>query len=122
MRATQTEKSLADDVLVDDIFGNGIKPFKDEIIEKAYMGEHVNIQPPETQRKRLTLHEQIFYEYIKSHPNYTMPGTCRDLKMSQCDYIKMKQRIAEKGWPISGVIQTKRLTNEETENVGDQDV
>jgi len=110
------------DNLLDDIFNDNQRPIKDSVLEKAYMGEHVNIQPPEKPRKRLTLHEQIFYEYIKSNPHYTMPGTCRDLKMTQCDYMKMKQRIADKGWPISGVIQTKRLTNEETENVGDPDV
>lgn len=95
------------------------KPITDKMLEKAYMGEHLNIQPPERPRKPLNLKEQIFYEYIKSHPNYTMPGTCRDLNMTQLDYITMKQRIARKGYSISGVIETKRLTDEETENASD---
>lgn len=102
-----------------DIIEPAEKPITDKMLEKAYMGEHLNIQPPARPRKPLNLKEQIFYEYIKSHPNYTMPRTCRDLNMSQCDYIIMKQQIANKGYNISGVIETKRLTDEETENACD---
>ena len=88
------------DNLLDDIFNDNQKPIKDSVLEKAYMGEHVNIQPPEKPRKRLTLHEQIFYEYIKSHPNYTMPGTCRDLKndtmrLYENETTHRRQRMAD---------------------------
>lgn len=73
-------------------------------VDEAYMGEHINIQPKDPPRQKLSKKEQIFYDYILSHPNYTMPGTCRDLNLSQAMYYFLKQQIKKKGHAISGVV------------------
>lgn len=107
-RREQMTELFEHDFELDDTTVSAEDPITDKMLERAYMGEHPNIQPAEQPRKPLTLKEQIFYEYIKSHPNYTMPKACRDLIMTQYDYIKIKQRIAHKGYKISGVIETKK--------------
>lgn len=73
-------------------------------VDEAYMGEHINIQPKDPPRQKLSKKEQIFYDYILSHPNYTMPGTCRDLNLSQAMYYFLKKQIKKKGHAISGVV------------------
>lgn len=88
--------------------------FADSWLEKNYKGEHANIAPPEKEKKPLTIRESLIYEYMRSHPKYTMPEVCRQFNICQADYIKIKRRIANKGWPINGVIskQTHTITYE----------
>ena len=86
-----------------EIHPEDVKP-GNETMDEAYMGEHVNIQPKDPPRQKLSKKEQIFYDYILSHPNYTMPGTRRDLNLSQAMYYFLKQQIKKKGHAISGVV------------------
>lgn len=86
-----------------EIHPEDVKP-GNETMDEAYMGEHVNIQPKDPPRQKLSKKEQIFYDYILAHPNYTMPGTCRDLNLSQAMYYFLKQQIKKKGHAISGVV------------------
>lgn len=86
-----------------EIHPEDVKP-GNETMDEAYMGEHINIQPKDPPRQKLSKKEQIFYDYILSHPNYTMPGTCRDLNLSQAMYYFLKKQIKKKGHAISGVV------------------
>jgi hypothetical protein len=87
-----------------DILSPDEKPITDEMLEKAYMGEHPCIQPADTPQKSLTIKEKIFYDYIKNHPGYTMAKTCRALGISEPEYYQFKQRLKKKGWPVQGVV------------------
>ena len=76
----------------------------DRILENAYMGEHPNIQPEETPRKKLSKTEQKFWDYIQENPDYTMPKTCRELGISNSMFYFLKQQLKKKGWPVNGVV------------------
>ena len=73
-------------------------------IEEAYMGEHFEVVPDEPKEKPLTPREKMLWEYIQSHPNYTMAGTCRDLQITTSNYYWLKKQLQIKGRPIQGVV------------------
>lgn len=80
-----------------------IKP-AEGTIEEAYMGEHFEVVPDEPKEKPLTPREKMLWEYIQSHPNYTMAGTCRDLQITTSNYYWLKKQLQIKGRPIQGVV------------------
>lgn len=76
----------------------------DERMEDAYMGEHVNIEPEQPEKKPLSPKEQDFYNYILAHPDAKMPCVCADLHLSMAMYYSLKRQIKKKGYNIQGVV------------------
>lgn len=76
----------------------------DERMEDAYMGEHVNIEPEQPEKKPLSPKEQDFYNYILAHPDAKMPRVCADLHLSMTMYYYLKRQIKIKGYNIQGVV------------------
>lgn len=76
----------------------------DERMEDAYMGEHVNIEPEQPEKKPLSPKEQDFYNYILAHPDAKMPRVCADLHLSMAMYYYLKSQIKKKGYNIQGVV------------------
>lgn len=76
----------------------------DERMEGAYMGEHVNIEPEQPEKKPLSPKEQDFYNYILAHPDAKMPRVCADLHLSMAMYYYLKRQIKIKGYNIQGVV------------------
>ena len=79
----------------------------DERIEDAYMGEHVNIEPEQPEKKPLSPKEHDFYNYILAHPDAKMPRVCADLHLSMAMYYYLKSQIKKKGYNIQGVVDFK---------------
>lgn len=80
----------------------------DFALEKCCLGIHpIYLEGPPPKQQPLTKIEKEFYDYIKAHPNYTMPGMCRLFRLSQVEYMQIKQSIAQKGYKINGVIATR---------------
>ena len=73
-------------------------------MEDAYMGEHVNIEPEQPEKKPLSPKEQDFYNYILAHPDAKMPRVCADLHLSMAMYYYLKSQIKKKGYNIQGVV------------------
>ena len=76
----------------------------DERMENAYMGEHVNIEPEQPEKKPLSPKEHDFYNYILAHPDAKMPRVCADLHLSMAMYYYLKSQIKKKGYNIQGVV------------------
>lgn len=76
----------------------------DERMEDAYMGEHVNIEPEQPEKKPLSPKEHDFYNYILAHPDAKMPRVCADLHLSMAMYYYLKKQIKKKGYNIQGVV------------------
>lgn len=76
----------------------------DERMEDAYMGEHVNIEPEQPEKKPLSPKEQDFYNYILAHPDAKMPRVCADLHLSMVMYYYLKSQIKKKGYNVQGVV------------------
>lgn len=76
----------------------------DERMEDAYLGEHVNIEPEQPEKKPLSPKEHDFYNYILAHPDATMPRVCADLHLSMAMYYYLKRQIKIKGYNIQGVV------------------
>ena len=76
----------------------------DERIEDAYMGEHVNIEPEQPEKKPLSPKEHDFYNYILAHPDAKMPRVCADLHLSMAMYYYLKSQIKKKGYNIQGAV------------------
>lgn len=79
----------------------------DERIEDAYMGEHINIEPEQPEKKPLSPKEHDFYNYILAHPDAKMPRVCADLHLSMAMYYYLKSQIKKKGYNIQGVVDFK---------------
>ena len=79
----------------------------DERIEDAYMGEHINIEPEQPEKKPLSPKEQDFYNYILAHPDAKMPRVCADLHLSMAMYYYLKSQIKKKGYNIQGAVDFK---------------
>lgn len=78
--------------------------FSEKALERAYLGQHPQYKEPEKEQQPLTKKEQKVYNYIKTHPNYTMPEVCRVFSICQAEYIQIKRTIAKKGYKIGGTI------------------
>lgn len=78
-----------------------------ERMGNAYMGEHVNIEPEQSEQKPLSPKEQDFYNYILAHPDAKMPRVCADLQLSMPMYYYLKSQIKKKGYNIQGVVDFK---------------
>ena len=76
----------------------------DERIEDAYMGEHINIEPEQPEKKPLSPKESDFYNYILAHPDAKMPRVCADLHLSMAMYYYLKSQIKKKGYNIQGAV------------------
>lgn len=76
----------------------------DERMENAYMGEHVNIEPEQPEKKPLSPKEHDFYNYILAHPDAKMPRVCADLHLSMAMYYYLKSQIKKKGYNIQGAV------------------
>lgn len=76
----------------------------DERMEAAYMGEHINIEPEQPEKKPLSPKENDFYNYILAHPDAKMPRVCADLHLSMAMYYYLKSQIKKKGYNIQGVV------------------
>lgn len=76
----------------------------DERMEDAYMGEHVNIEPEQPEKKPLSPKEHDFYNYILAHPDAKMPRVCADLQLSMAMYYYLKRQIKQKGYNMQGVV------------------
>lgn len=76
----------------------------DERMESAYMGEHVNIEPEQPEKKPLSPKERVFYDYILAHPDAKMPRVCADLHLSMAMYYYLKRQIKIKGYNIQGAV------------------
>lgn len=76
----------------------------DERMEDAYMGEHVNIEPEQPEKKPLSPKENDFYNYILAHPDAKMPRVCADLHLSMAMYYYLKRQIKIKGYNIQGAV------------------
>ena len=76
----------------------------DERMEDAYMGEHVNIEPEQPEKKPLSPKEHDFYNYILAHPDAKMPRVCADLHLSMAMYYYLKRQIKQKGYNIQGAV------------------
>lgn len=76
----------------------------DERMEDAYMGEHVNIEPEQPEKKPLSPKEHDFYNYILAHPDAKMPRVCADLHLSMAMYYYLKSQIKKKGYNIQGAV------------------
>lgn len=76
----------------------------DERMEDAYMGEHVNIEPEQPEKKPLSPKENDFYNYILAHPDAKMPRVCADLHLSIAMYYYLKRQIKIKGYNIQGAV------------------
>jgi len=76
----------------------------DERMEDAYIGEHVNIEPEQPEKKPLSPKEQDFYNYILAHPDAKMPRVCADLHLSMAMYYYLKRQIKIKGYNIQGAV------------------
>ena len=76
----------------------------DKRIEDAYMGEHVNIEPEQPEKKPLSPKEHDFYNYILAHPDAKMPRVCADLHLSMAMYYYLKSQIKKKGYNIQGAV------------------
>lgn len=76
----------------------------DERMENAYMGEHVNIEPEQPEKKPLSPKEHDFYNYILAHPDAKMPRVCADLHLSMAMYYYLKGQIKKKGYNIQGAV------------------
>lgn len=76
----------------------------DERMEDAYMGEHVNIEPEQPEKKPLSPKEHDFYNYILAHPDAKMPRVCADLHLSMAMYYYLKKQIKKKGYNIQGAV------------------
>lgn len=72
--------------------------------QNAYMGEHVNIEPEQPEKKPLSPKEHDFYNYILAHPDAKMPRVCADLHLSMPMYYYLKRQIKQKGYNIQGVV------------------
>ena len=76
----------------------------DERMGNAYMGEHVNIEPEQPEKKPLSPKEHDFYNYILAHPDAKMPRVCADLHLSMAMYYYLKRQIKIKGYNIQGAV------------------
>lgn len=84
----------------------------DERMEDAYMGEHVNIEPEQPEKKPLSPKENDFYNYIRAHPDAKMPRVCADLHLSKAMYYHLKSQIKKKGYNIQGAVDFKVVEEE----------
>lgn len=76
----------------------------DERMEDAYLGEHVNIEPEQPEKKPLSPKENDLYNYILAHPDAKMPRVCADLHLSMAMYYYLKRQIKMKGYNMQGVV------------------